>query len=119
MTKKPVVPGFEGKRRTALESIRRFCLACMGGSATLVAECASPACAFHGHRMGVIEQGADRRLVRVITWYCREQCQPGEEPAACTAGKGAVPVLAIQDRAQSIYQRRAAGKAAATCPGAV
>ena len=87
MTKKPVVPGFEGKRRTALESIRRFCLACMGGSAPLVAECASPACAFHGHRMGVIEQGADRRLVRVIAGYCREQCQPGEDPAACTAGK--------------------------------
>ncbi|QAZ69670.1 hypothetical protein [Solidesulfovibrio carbinolicus] len=37
--------------------------------------------------MGVIEQGADRRLVRVITGYCREQCQPGEEPATCTAGK--------------------------------
>ena len=87
MTKKPVVPGFDGKRRTALESIRRFCLACMGGSAPLVAECASPACAFHGHRMGVIEQGADRRLVRVIAGYCREQCQPGEDPAACTAGK--------------------------------
>ena len=32
MTKKPVVPGFEGKRRTALESIRRFCLACMDES---------------------------------------------------------------------------------------
>ena len=87
MTKKPVVPGFQGKRRTALESIRRFCLACMGGSAPLVAECASPACAFHGHRMGVIEQGADRRLVRVIAGYCREQCQPGEDPAACAAGK--------------------------------
>jgi len=87
MKNKPVVRGFEGKRRTALESIRRFCLACMGGSAPLVAECVSPACAFHGHRMGVIEQGADRRLVRVITGYCREQCQPGEEPATCTAGK--------------------------------
>ena len=87
MTKKPVVPGFEGKRRTALESIRRFCLACMGGSAPLVAECASTTCTFHGYRMGVIEEGADRRLVRVIAGYCREQCQPGEEPATCTAGK--------------------------------
>lgn len=87
MKNKPVIRGFEGKRRTALESIRRFCLACMGGIAPLVAECASTTCTFHGHRMGVIEQGADRRLVRVIAGYCREECQPGEDPAACTAGK--------------------------------
>ena len=99
MTKKAVVPGFEGKRRTALESIRRFCLACMGGSAPLVAECASKTCTFHGYRMGVIEEGADRRQG--------------------VHGSGAVRVVAIQDGAQSVHQRRAAGKAAPSCPGAV
>ena len=102
MTKKPVVPGFEGKRRTALESIRRFCLACMGGSAQLVAECASTTCTFHGYRMGVIEEGAGHLHHR-----------------QGVHGSGAVRVVAIQDGAQSVHQRRAAGKAAPPCPGAV
>jgi len=81
------LPGFEGKRRTPLLAIRTFCLACMGGSAPLVAECSSPACPFHGQRMGAIEPGADRRLVRVIKSYCAGQCLAAEDPAGCTAGK--------------------------------
>jgi len=81
------LPGFEGKRRTPLLAIRAFCLACMGGSAPLVAECAASTCPFHGQRMGTIEPGADRRLVRVIKSYCG-QCLSAEDQAACTAGKG-------------------------------
>ena len=82
------LPGFEGKRRTPLLAIRAFCLACMGGSAQLVAECAASTCPFHGQRMGAIEPGADRRLVRVIKSYCACQCLVVEDQATCTAGKG-------------------------------
>lgn len=81
------LPGFEGKRRTPLLAIRAFCVECMGGSAQLVAECASTACPYHGQRMGTIEPGADRRLLRVIKSYCAGQCLPGEDPAGCSARK--------------------------------
>ena len=82
----PAVPGFDGPRKTALESLRLFCVGCMGGSFALVVECPSPGCLFFGYRMGVIE-GADRRLLRIIATYCREQCLPQEDPRDCTAGK--------------------------------
>jgi len=81
------LPGFEGKRRTPLLAIRTFCLACMGGSAQLVAECPSTTCRLYAYRTGAIEPGADRRLLRVITAYCAGQCLPTEDPAGCTAGK--------------------------------
>jgi hypothetical protein len=84
---KPAVPGFDGPRKTALESIRLFCVGCMGGSFALVAECPSVDCIFYRYRTGTIEPGADRRLMRIIKTYCAEQCLPQEDPAGCTAGK--------------------------------
>ena len=63
MKTKPAVPGYDGPRKTALESIRMFCVGCMGGSFTLVAECPSVDCAFHAYRSGIIEAGASRRLL--------------------------------------------------------
>lgn len=83
-----LLPGFEGKRRTPLLAIRTFCLACMGGSAQLVAECPSTTCRLYAYRAGAIEPGADRRLLRVIKTYCAGQCLAGEDPVGCTAGKG-------------------------------
>ncbi len=82
------LPGFEGKRRTPLLAIRAFCVECMGGSAQLVAECAASTCPFHGQRMGTIDPGASRRLLKVIKSYCAGQCQSQEDPAGCSAGKG-------------------------------
>jgi hypothetical protein len=83
---KPAVPGFDGPRKTALESIRLHCVQCMGGSFALVSECPSMDCVFHAYRMGIIEGGASRRLLRVINSYC-DGCAPGGDVAACTAGK--------------------------------
>lgn len=82
------LPGFEGKRRTPLLAIRAFCLACMGGSAQLVAECASTTCPFHGQRTGTIEPGASRRLLKVIKAYCAGQCLSQGDPVGCMAGRG-------------------------------
>jgi len=86
MKAKPAVPGFDGPRKTALESIRLFCVQCMGGSFALVAECPSVDCIFYPYRSGAIEPGASRRLLRVIRSYC-DACAPGGDVAACTAGK--------------------------------
>jgi len=81
------IPGYDGKRRTALESLRAFCVSCMGGQPSLVAGCPSGDCTLFPYRSGEIEDGADRRLTRVIKSYCSEQCLPAEDPAGCTAGK--------------------------------
>ena len=72
MPKKRIVavPGFDGPRKTAFESIRLFCIGCMGGSFALVTDCQSTDCAFHSYRSGTIEAGASRRLLRVIRSYC-------------------------------------------------
>lgn len=83
---KPAVPGFDGPRKTALESIRLFCVQCMGGSFSLVTDCPSPGCAFHPYRSGAIEAGASRRLLKIIKGNC-EECAPGGDVAGCTAGK--------------------------------
>lgn len=83
---KPAVPGYDGPRKTALESIRLFCLGCMGGARSLVAECPSSDCIFYNYRSGVIEAGASRRLLKVIRSHC-DICAPGGDVTACTAGK--------------------------------
>ena len=87
MKAKPAVPpGFDGPRKTALESIRLHCVQCMGGSFALVADCPSTACLFFPYRSGVIEAGASRRLLKAIRSYC-DGCAPGGDVAGCTAGK--------------------------------
>lgn len=83
---KPAVSGFDGPRKTALESIRLFCLGCMGGARSLVADCPSSDCIFYPYRSGAIEPGASRRLLKVIKSYC-DICAPGGDVAGCTAGK--------------------------------
>lgn len=83
---KPAVPGFDGPRKTALESIRLFCIGCMGGSFALVTKCPSVNCAFHAYRSGAIEAGASRRLLKVIRSYC-DGCALGGDVAGCTAGR--------------------------------
>lgn len=80
------VPGFDGPRKTALESLRLHCVQCMGGQRALVTECPSSGCLFFPYRSGSIEDGADRRLLRIIKGYC-EACEPDGNPSACTACK--------------------------------
>lgn len=82
----PAVPGYDGPRKTALESIRLHCVQCMGGSFALVADCPSPACLFFPYRSGVIDPGASRRLLKVLKAYC-DGCAPGGDVAGCTAGR--------------------------------
>lgn len=84
---KPTVPGFDGERKTPLESIRACCVQCQGGSYALVSECTSPDCPFYQYRAGAIEEGASRRLLRVIKGYCAA-CAPDGDVAGCTAGCG-------------------------------
>jgi hypothetical protein len=83
---KVAVPGFDGPRKTALESIRLFCIGCMGGQRNLVADCPSTGCIFFNYRMREIADGASRRLLKVIRSYC-DGCAPGGDVACCTAGK--------------------------------
>jgi hypothetical protein len=83
----PAIPGYDGPRKTALESIRLLCVGCMGGSPSLVTDCQSMGCMFFPYRSGVIEAGASRRLLKVIKGYC-DACAPGGDVTDCTAGKG-------------------------------
>jgi len=82
----PAVPGYDGPRKTALESLRLFCIGCMCGSFSQVSDCPSVDCAFYLYRMGIIEDGASRRLLKVIKTYC-DGCAPGGDVAGCAAGK--------------------------------
>lgn len=86
MKTRPAVPGYEGARKTALESIRLHCVQCMGGSFTLVTDCRSSDCVFHQYRSGAIEAGASRRLLKVIKTFC-DICAPGGDVNSCTAGR--------------------------------
>jgi len=83
---KLAVPGFDGPRKTALESIRLFCIGCMGGKFSLVTDCPSVDCIFYPYRMGIIPDGASRRLLKVIKTCC-DGCAPGGDVAGCTAGR--------------------------------
>ena len=83
---KATAPAFDGPRKTALESIRLFCVGCMGGSFALVTDCPSVDCAFYPYRSGAIEAGASRRLLKVIRAYC-DGCAPDSDVGGCTAGK--------------------------------
>ena len=86
MREKPSAPGFDGPRKTSLESIRLHCVQCMGGSFALVTDCPSTACVFFPYRSGVIEAGKSRRLLRVIRSYC-DGCASGGDANGCTAGR--------------------------------
>jgi len=86
MKAKSAVSGYDGPRKTALESIRLFCIQCMGERFSLVTGCPSVDCIFYPYRMGVIPDGASRRLLRVIRSYC-DICAPGGDVAGCAAGR--------------------------------
>ena len=83
---KPALPGFDGPRKTALESIRLFCVQCMGGSPSLVTDCPSSNCVLYPYRSGAIADGASRRLLKVIKTFC-DGCAPCGDVAGCTASR--------------------------------
>ena len=82
MKTKPALPEYDGPRKTALESIRLFCVGCMGGSFALESECPSVDCAFYPSRMGGITNGASRRLLKVIRRLRRLRPPVATWPAA-------------------------------------
>jgi len=57
----------------ASESIRKFCVGCMGGSYLLVAECADRGCSLHAYRLGPSPEVA-RPPVRAIRRQCLNCC---------------------------------------------
>ncbi len=65
--------GMSPRKLNALESIRKFCVACMGGSYSLVAECSDGRCPLHPYRMGVLPPGL-RSAVRAIRLQCLNCC---------------------------------------------
>ena len=72
------------KKFTPLQSIRKECLYCMGGSFKLVAECETITCGLWSYRTGRIEPGADRRLLRVIRQFCLQCVGSAIEVRKCT-----------------------------------
>ena len=81
------------KKLSAAEAIRKFCVACMGGSYHLVAECPEEACPLHQYRVLSSLMG-DRPPVRAI----RRQCL-----ACCCADRQAVRVCAASPSCQEPY----------------
>jgi hypothetical protein len=69
---------------TPLQSIRKECLYCMGGSPGLVSSCTSARCGLHPYRTGKIAIGADRRLLRVIRHFCLSCVGSSDEVKKCT-----------------------------------
>ena len=88
MTKKikPALRGYDGPRKTSLESIRLHCKQCMGDHLALIRDCATGACALHPYRSGEIEEGASRRLLKVIRSFC-DTCAADGDVGGCGAGK--------------------------------
>jgi len=75
----------------ALESIRKFCVSCMGGSYSLVAQCPERDCPLHDYRMGVAEETL-RPPVRAIRRQCLACCcEDRERVRACSASPGCKP----------------------------
>ncbi|MBI4806487.1 MAG: restriction endonuclease [Desulfovibrio sp.] len=73
------------KKLSASESIRKFCVACMGGSYMLVAECSDSQCPLHVYRQGPAPQ-ASRPPVRAIRRQCLSCCCGNREQVrACAA----------------------------------
>lgn len=72
------------KKLTPLQSIRKECLYCMGGSFKLVNDCETITCALWPYRAGVIQSGADRRLLRIIRAFCLECVEGYAEVKNCT-----------------------------------
>jgi hypothetical protein len=72
------------KKFTPLQSIRKQCLYCMGGSFKLVNECETITCVLWSYRTGIIQPGADRRLLRIIRAFCLECVEGYTEVKNCT-----------------------------------
>lgn len=62
------------RKLNAFESIRKFCVACMGGSYLLVAECPEGECPMHPYRLGHVEGETSRPPVRAIRLQCLSCC---------------------------------------------
>jgi hypothetical protein len=71
------------KKLTPLQSIRKECVYCMGGSFDLVSNCNSDTCTLYPYRTGKIQEGADRRLLRIIRAFCLECVDGYSEVRKC------------------------------------
>lgn len=77
--------GAHTRKLSAAESIRKFCVACMGGSYVLVSECAQADCPLHAYRLGQTGDAA-RPPVRTIRRQCLACCCGNREQVrACAA----------------------------------
>jgi len=80
-------------RRSALKSIRAFCIECQGDSFQGVAECVDLACAFYPFRYGVLPRTGQRKPLAAIKAYCFENCQGGSSRAEVENCQGDTAVL--------------------------
>ena len=73
-------------RRSPLDSIRSFCVDCLGGSPSAVTDCNDTACPFLAYRHGVALPRGHHAPLRACKRYCAEYCQAGagrDEVANC------------------------------------
>ena len=76
-----------GRRAGILDRIRKFCVACMGGSYSLVAECENASCPLHDFRFGTLPDQTQRPPVRAARRQCL-CCCCGEGGGALSVGCG-------------------------------
>jgi len=73
------------RKLSSSESIRKFCVACMGGSYLLVSECSDQSCPLHAYRLGAAPE-VSRPPVRAIRRQCLACCCGDRERVrACAA----------------------------------
>ncbi|WP_243360993.1 restriction endonuclease [Fundidesulfovibrio terrae] len=73
------------RKLSASESVRKFCVSCMGGSYVLVSECPDTACPLHAYRLGPAPEQT-RPPVRAIRRQCLACCCGGRDRVrACAA----------------------------------
>lgn len=79
------------KKISPAESIRKFCVSCMGGSYQLVADCPESTCPLHGYRLGGAG-GAPMPPVRAIRRQCLACCCADRQAVrACAASPNCLP----------------------------
>ena len=73
------------KRKTYLQSIRAFCLECMGGSSEIVRDCPARNCKFYPYRFGKIPTiKPNYTPLKAIRLYCLECVGNSDEVKKCS-----------------------------------
>ncbi len=90
------------KQISPIQSIRKTCLLCQGGSRKLIAECDDIICPLHGYRSGTIPPGTAATILKAIRKFCLRCAGCAADANTC---KGGTPVGSMDPCALHPYRK--------------